>query len=141
MRSATCHCGGLNLTCDAEPRFVAMCHCELCQRRTGSSYSLGAWFERESVTVQGNEAIYSRSGADTGTEIQFHLCPKCGTTLYWESPDGDLPNMYGVAVGCFVDSKFPAPNFSVHGRRRHEWLSLPPAIPCFLESTQSDRER
>lgn len=140
MRTATCHCGELVLTCERAPAFVAMCHCELCQRRTGTSFSLGAWFDRGSVTVVGSERIYVRTGDDTGAEIRFHFCPTCGTTLYWESPDGGLPDMYGVAVGCFADPRFPGPTLSVHGRRRHEWLSLPSALPAFLGATGSQRD-
>ena len=35
-----------------EPQFTFMCHCEFCQRRTGTSYHLDAWFPRDAVTLE-----------------------------------------------------------------------------------------
>lgn len=128
MRTARCHCGDLTLTCDGEPKFVAMCHCDSCQRRTGTSFGLGAWFDRDAIAARGREATFVRSGSDTGAEIHFHFCPNCGTTVYWESPGGGLPEMCGVAVGCFADPSFPQPSLSVHGRSRHSGSLCPAAF-------------
>ena len=140
VRTATCHCGALSLACEGEPYFVAMCHCQACQRRTGSSYSLGVWYDQSAIQAAGAEEIHRRNGDDTGVEIRFHFCPACGTTVYWEAPEGDLPQMAGVAGGCFADADFPAPSLSVYGKRRHRWLTQPAGIPCFIESTTGAQE-
>ena len=141
-RTASCHCGALSLVCKGDPALIAMCHCELCQRRTGSSYNLGAWFDKAAVTKHGSESIYTRIGEDKEKEIHynFHFCSTCGTSVYWEAPDGGLPDMLGVAVGCFADPGFPAPTVSLYGKRRHLWLNQPGGMPCFSGSTQSERE-
>ncbi len=140
MRTASCHCGGLRLACAGEPRFVAQCHCQLCQRRTGSSYSLAAWFATSDLTREGAEQIYRRTGDDSDATIRFHFCPSCGTTVYWESPEGALPDMMGVAVGCFADPEFPAPTFSIYGKRRHHWITRLEAAPSFREAAGSEQE-
>ncbi len=114
-----------------------MCHCERCQRKTGSSYNLGAWFPDSDVTRDGPELLYLRSG-DAGFEVRFHFCPICGTTVYWEMSEGGLPGQIGVAAGCFADPDFPAPMLSVYEKRRHRWLSLPAEIPCFMEAAGGD---
>jgi hypothetical protein len=130
-RKASCHCGRLSATCAGDPALIAMCHCELCQRRTGTSYNLGAWFGRTDVEIEGEQRAYTRAG-DSGTEMTFHFCPKCGTSLYWDSPDGRFPEMLAVAVGCFADSDFPAPTISLFGKRRHAWLSQPAGMPSLV---------
>lgn len=56
-RKASCHCGQLQVVCEGDPTQVIMCHCELCQRRTGTSYNLGAWFNRSDVTVEGRKGL------------------------------------------------------------------------------------
>lgn len=140
MRTASCHCGALRLACEGDPRFIAMCHCELCQRRTGTSYNLGAWFERSAVDTQGAEHTYTRTGDDSDVGIIFHFCPTCGTSVYWNSPAGSLPEMLGVAVGCFADPDFPAPSLSVYGRRRHHWLPRLDGVPCFTAGPDSPPE-
>ena len=137
IRTATCHCGQLQVTCQDEPTQIFMCHCELCQRRTGTTYNLAAWFGRAHVTVTGDEHLYRRTG-DTGTEFRFHFCPTCGTNLYWES--GSIPDAVGVAVGCFMDPQFPGPTISLYGKRRHAWVPQLAGIPSYSAGMDSELE-
>ncbi len=131
QQTAACHCGQLQVRCEGDPTQVVMCHCELCQRRTGTTYSLAALFERPKVTIDGETHVYQRTG-EAGFVIEFHFCPTCGTTVYWVIPG--LPTLSGqivVAVGCLTDLRFPAPNVAVYGRRRHGWVHQPAGIPSY----------
>jgi hypothetical protein len=128
-RTARCHCGDLWLETDADPDLVVMCHCELCQRRTGTSYNLGAWFSRQAVRISGATQQYIRTG-DTQLEAVFTLCPRCGTSLYWEVP-AMKPGDIAVAVGCFADPDFPPPTLSLYGKRKHCWLTMPAGITSY----------
>ena len=131
QRTATCHCGQLQVHCADDPSQVVMCHCELCQRRTGTAYSLAAVFEHTKVTISGETHVYERMG-EAGFALEFHFCPTCGTTVYWELPS--LPTLNGqlvIAVGCFTDPEFPAPNVAVYGKRRHSWVHQPVGIPSY----------
>ena len=100
-----------------------MCHCQACQRRSGSSYVLGAWFESSTVTANGKEQLYSRTG-DQGIETIYHFCPICGTNVYWAAPEA-FANMLGVAVGCFNEPDFPKPDFSLYAQHRFSWVTQP----------------
>jgi len=99
-RIARCHCGQFSVRTVGEPVRVAQCHCRDCQRRTGSSYNLGAVFEASDVELLGEYRTYRRSG-DSGLEIEFHFCPQCGSSVHW---------IYGevhvVAAGCYADPGF-----------------------------------
>lgn len=128
-RVAACHCGELTVTCEGDPMIVAMCHCEDCQRRTGSSYNLGAWFEKSSVAAEGREKLFCRTGEE-GMDLIYHFCPDCGSNVYWEA--STMEAAYGVAVGCFANPDFPKPSFSIYGKRKHKWLQVPADIPCYL---------
>lgn len=124
-RTAQCHCGALRLTCEGEPHFVAMCHCDLCKRRTGSAYSLGAWFDKNKVVIEGEAKRFIRYGEDSGAAVVFSFCPDCGSSVSWEMPEGSLPDQVGVAVGGFADAAFPAPTLSVHDPRKMAWVKVP----------------
>ncbi len=140
QRTATCHCGSLTVRCQGDPSLIAMCHCELCQRRTGTSYNLSAWFARPDTSIQGDERVYRRTG-DEGIEVRFHFCPTCGTSVYWEMPTyPDLSEMVGVAVGCFADPDFPPPTLSLYGKRRHKWLHQPTGMPSHTAGGGSELE-
>ena len=123
IRTAQCHCGALTVEAAGEPAHVFMCHCEFCQRRTGSSYHLDAWYPSVDATIHGPSSIYRRSG-DRGDELIFHFCPNCGSNVYFYLPQA-LPHMTGIAVGCFADANFPAPKISIYEKRRHRWLAIP----------------
>jgi hypothetical protein len=75
--------------------------------------------------------IYSRR-AESGREVHFHFCPNCGTSVYWEADAA--PDLMGIAVGCFADSEFPAPSFSIWEEGLHSWLGLPTGIERFQQA-------
>ena len=114
--------------------FVAMCHCRACQRRTGSSYNLGAWYELSRVEISGEGNVFSRSG-ESGMQLSYHFCPECGSNLYWEA--SAVEDAIGIAGGCFADPAFPQPSFSIFGESRHEWVQVPEGTPCYLENYPS----
>ena len=109
-RFATCVCGQLTASCSGEPAEVSLCHCLACQRQSGSTYGIAAFFPRENVMVAGDTKTYTRA-SDSGYPSPFYFCPHCGSTVYW-SPDRK-PDMVAVAVGAFAD---PAFRFAVSGR-------------------------
>jgi GNAT superfamily N-acetyltransferase len=77
------------------------------------------------VRLDGERKKYERD-ADTGYRIRFHLCPGCGSTVYWE---GDRnPAVCGVAVGAFEVGAFPPPSDSIWEESMHQWLGLSPDI-------------
>jgi hypothetical protein len=125
---AACACGQLELRCQGEPRRVSLCHCLDCQRRTGSAFSIAAFFERGAVLVQGATKTFTRPSA-SGKPVTFHFCPECGSSVFWE-PER-LPDLIGVAVGAFADPAFPAPEQSVWTDFKHGWIGLPAGMPVF----------
>jgi len=128
-RLASCHCGYLKLKCVGEPTKVSMCHCHDCQRRTGSAFSIAAFFERGSVELaSGAPATFTRDSA-SGFPVAFNFCRDCGTNLYWEP--GRMPHLIGVAVGAFADPSFPQPEQSVWTDEKHAWIGLPDDMRTF----------
>ena len=48
-RKAQCSCGGLKVILQGEPSMVVTCNCLKCQKRTGSVFGAGAYFDNEQV--------------------------------------------------------------------------------------------
>ncbi len=130
-RAATCHCRALRLACAGEPYKVSMCHCIDCQRRTGSAFSVAAFYPREAVRIEGATHSFERDSA-SGNRVRFHFCPDCGSNLFWES--ARMPHLIGVALGGFEDPGFPAPEQAVWARDRHAWVAVQGDIPHFEEN-------
>ena len=125
-REASCHCGLFVVRCEGEPAKVSLCHCFDCQRRTGTLFSVAAFFPKSQFTViQGQSQTYRRPSA-SGFDVAFNFCIECGSNLWWEA--ARLPSLIGVAAGAFADPTFPAPEQAVWSEHQHAWLSLPKEI-------------
>ena len=125
-RKASCCCGRLSLICEGEPVRISICHCNACQKRTGSVFGTQARFPREQVTIVGQSTKYARLG-DSEKPITFHFCPDCGSTVYWEIDNA--PGLIAVAVGTFADPTFPPPRHSVYEDRQHAWVLTAGELP------------
>ena len=137
-REARCCCGALRAMAVGDPAAVVICHCTECQRRTGSVMGVSAYYAREAVTTSGLAASFTRPGQSGGGFTQ-HFCPTCGTSLYWEA---ELrPGLIGIAVGAFVDPKFPPPTRSVWEEHKHGWVTLGAEIPGHVQGSASAKTR
>lgn len=132
---AKCHCGGVEIICAGDPDPVIVCHCLLCQRRTGSLFQVAAWFKQDLVKIHGTTKKYTRTTDDSGLPFTFNFCDICGTTIWWAPArlDGPLKNKLAIAGGCFLEEGFPKPTISIYEKHRHSWVSLPPDIRRYNE--------
>src|SRR3546814_11170930 len=78
-----------------------------CQRRTGSLFSVAAFFPRSDVALVAGAAECFRRPSASGFDVAFHFCPACGSSLWWE-PDR-RPHLVVVAAGPLADPGFPMP--------------------------------
>jgi len=122
----SCACGAITIQAEGDPVTVSMCHCLQCQKRTGSTYSVHAYFPQERVKVQGAQKRFTRAG-DTGCDVYFAFCPTCGSTVFWEveARRGSV----GIPVGVFADPSFPPPTVSIFVPHKHPWVSIPEGVP------------
>jgi hypothetical protein len=128
-RTARCSCGNLRVHVTGEPDVVTACNCLACQRRTGSAFGLGAYYPAARVVaIDGAATSYARA-SDAGRSLDFRFCPSCGTTVYWTLEM--RPGHVGIAVGCFGDREFVAPDRVVWTEHRHRWLTYPGDLPAF----------
>jgi hypothetical protein len=118
------------VTVENEPIQVIACHCDFCQKRTGSVFYVGAYFiQGAGITIRGETKIYNGLEIDgvansIGEEISYHFCPTCGSTVYF-TIKGRL--VIGIAIGNFVDPDFPPPAMEFYVGMRHHWLSPIPS--------------
>jgi hypothetical protein len=120
-RSARCQCGRLTAIAVGEPQIIGVCHCEECQRRTGSAFGLGAYYPKEQVRLEGPKTVFTRWG-HSGGQLHFSFCPTCGTTLYWELDA--FPDLCGLAVGTIDGPRFQQPSHSWWERSAHAWVRV-----------------
>lgn len=122
QHKASCSCGQLSLVYNGEIIKTSVCHCFECQKRTGSVFGVQTRLEKKKTVLQGQSKVFRRTG-DEGSEISFHFCPVCGTTVYWEA--AWLKESIIATIGSFCDPTLPAPTMQVYTNRKHHWVCLP----------------
>jgi len=136
-RTALCGCGRAGITVENDPAWVVACHCDFCQKRTGSAFAVGAYFAQDQcIEILGETKVYNGLevdgvGTTGGTAISYHFCTTCGSTVYWTVAGSPSPATLGIAVGGFVDPGFPPPSMEFHVARRHHWVPPVPSAAQF----------
>ena len=106
-RTASCLCGELRITVKGQPARVNMCNCNECQRRSGSVFQIGAFFDKGQLkSIEGGSSVYTRTGG-SGNLIDLPFCPTCGVSVYFRPQV--RPTVLGIYGGCFADPNFPSP--------------------------------
>ena len=136
-RVAECGCGRLKVRVRGEPQFVAVCHCDFCQKQTGSAFRLSSFFaDDQIVEIAGDPVVFNGLeidgvGLDGSDEFgtTYHFCGTCGSTVYWRT---DLMTGFlGIAVGSFVDPGFAPPTMENCTGLRHHWIAPIPGAVAF----------
>ncbi len=134
-RRAECACGKVSAIVEGDPVRVLACHCDYCQKRTGSVFQVSCWYPHDRVIeLNGETKIFGDSPNSVG--IAYNFCPNCGTTVYWTMEKSEkyfpgISRFLGFAVGCFVDKTFPKPEVNVQVQYRHHWVPEFPDIPTY----------
>ena len=134
-RTAECACGKVSAVVEGDPVRVLACHCDYCQKRTGSVFQVSCWYPHNRVLeLNGETKVFSESPSSVGVEYNF--CPNCGSTVYWRFDKTEpffpgIARYIGIAVGCFVDKDFPKPDVNVQVQYRHHWVPEFSNIPTY----------
>ncbi len=125
-----CLCGDIEYTVSSDPVRMGQCHCDDCQRSTGTGHASNAFFEKETVNIKGETSSYE-SKTDTGSIITRYFCPKCGSRLFGTS--NVATNIISISAGTLNDSSWFKANAIVYDKRRPKWDTMAKDIPSFKE--------
>ena len=131
MPTASCSCGQLTATVARHSPAVVACHCQACQRRSGSPFGVAAYHVETEVETVGEWSRFTRGTASGGSFYQF-FCPRCGTTVWFQA--SLRAGMIGIPIGGFADPDHPPPLRSVWEEHASSWAAVP-ASGHYLRST------
>ncbi len=97
-----CLCGELQYQVLSPPSRVTICHCQFCQRATGSAYLVEPIFDKEEFSlIKGKAKVYTHRSEGSGQQVYVNFCANCGTKLYLTFDR--WPDLLGVYGGTFDD--------------------------------------
>ncbi|MEV6607130.1 GFA family protein [Kutzneria sp. NPDC051319] len=125
MRTGHCLCGAISYSYDAEPVIEVLCHCDDCQRHTGSAFSENVLVPQDSVRINGIPKVHNTVGAENGQVRDRMFCGDCGTPIF--TVMRERPEIIIVKAGTLDDRTGLKPTAEVWGRRAQEWFGPDPS--------------
>jgi hypothetical protein len=99
------------------------CHCQDCQRQTGSAFVINALIETDRIAVASGEIAPTRMPTDSGRVHDISRCTACGTALW--SDYGGRPYLRFVRVGTLDAPAEVPPDVHIFTRSKLPWVGLP----------------
>lgn len=126
-----CRCGACRyeLALYALPPVYA-CHCHICQRASGSAFSVQALVREELLTVSGPVVIHQITTEDRTSTQRF--CGTCHARIY--NTNTRRPGIAVVRAGTFDRSEELDCRAHIFTAYRQRWVTLPDNVPQWGEA-------
>ena len=126
-----CRCGACRyvLALDALPGVYA-CHCHICQRASGSSFSVQALVREDALTVAGPIVVREIVTGDR-TSVQ-RFCGECLARIY--NTNTRRPGIAVVRAGTLDRSEELQCRAHIFTAYRQAWVRLDPEVPQWPEA-------
>lgn len=121
QRGGTCMCGATRFVVHGEPLKTAICHCNTCQKWTGSAFAAAAKFTGDQVCWLHDEPIVYPSSEALGRSF----CAKCGCSIAFHATDGPV----WLNLGLFDDGPELTPDFHLFTPHELPWAHLKDELP------------
>lgn len=117
----SCRCGKVTYASSADPAFVGLCHCEHCQKSTGSAFASVLAVPTASLNVTGTTKRFTDTG-DSGKSTHRDFCPECGSGVT-QSADV-MPGMTMVTIGTMDDADWVKPSMQIYCDSAMAWATV-----------------
>ena len=117
---ARCACRSVSILLANDPIRCFVCHCDYCQRTTGSVGTAAAIFNNADVVAMEGEVLELNPELPKWPGARRYHCAKCGSGVHWVNPEA-FPEMRLVSLGCFDDPSAWELARTVQNQYRPEW--------------------
>jgi hypothetical protein len=123
-----CSCGAVRYRLGSEPLFTHCCHCQNCQRQTGSAFVINLLIEADRVELLAGEPQPVDVPRDDGSAQRIYRCATCQVAVY--SHYG-WPELLFVRGGTLDQPSSVEPDVHIYTRSKVSWVTLPDSVPAF----------
>jgi hypothetical protein len=118
-----CLCGSISYSSTAEPELTAVCHCENCQRQTGTSFSIIVAVPADSVSIDGEENLKEfLDRGETGMPVHRRFCGNCGSPIL--SLVESVPGAAFIKAGTLKDRSWLNPAMHIWCDTAQPWIEM-----------------
>jgi hypothetical protein len=114
-----CLCGQLSYKASSDPAMTIVCHCDDCQRSSGSAFSVNLAFPKDAVEITGEAKTFNTTGSESGAERDRMFCPECGSQTFTHLKD--MPDLMIVKAGTVDDKSIVQPQMEIWRDSGQPW--------------------
>jgi len=120
-----CLCGAIRFRATRRLTGAFICHCRMCQRASGSAFSVNALYTREGFELpQGQPTWYASSKvADRG------ICGTCGSQMFNRYSAPEWTGWISISLGAHDDPNAVPAERHFGMESRQAWLQIHDALP------------
>lgn len=126
--TGSCLCGSVRYEGEADPVFVAFCHCRDCQKAGGAGYSANVAVAEDRLTIRGPLRTYEGKGG-SGAPIARSFCGECGSPISIGG-EGALKGLSLIQAGTLDDASWVEPAVHIFCASAQPWDTLPASATC-----------
>ena len=129
-----CLCGRVRYSANADPGFVGVCHCEHCQKQTGTAFAVLVGIPKSAISIQGRLKAFHDKG-DSSQPVDRSFCPECGSPIVFEA--AVFPGLTFVHAGTLDDTSWLDPKVHVYCDSKEPWTPIPEGSQKFAKMAVS----
>ena len=129
-----CLCGQVRYSANADPGFVGVCHCEHCQKQTGTAFAVLVGIPKSAISIQGRLKAFHDRG-DSSQPVDRSFCPECGSPIVFEA--AVFPGFTFVHAGTLDDTSWLDPKVHVYCDSKEKWTPIPQGTQKFAKMAVS----
>lgn len=125
--TGSCLCGAVKYLVKGPIKAVANCHCNYCQKGTGSVFGTIAIIGQDDLEVsQGRDNLATYQVSEKATK---NFCRTCGTPIF--NLHSRYQGNYMVQVGSLDDPSLVTPAINIFCHNMSPWLKDISGLKCF----------
>lgn len=131
--SGACLCGSVQYSSDAEPVMTAICHCENCQRQTGTAFSIIVGVPENSLAFVKSDTLteYLDRGK-SGQVVRRKFCNNCGSPIL--SITQGAAGLSIIKAGTLNDKSWLKPTIQFWCSTAQPWLEISDELTRYEEN-------
>ncbi|NCF50388.1 aldehyde-activating protein [Gammaproteobacteria bacterium] len=121
--AGSCLCGSVRYSSAAEPAMTAVCHCENCQRQTGTAFSIIVGIAADSLEFEGDDNLGEfLDQGETGGAVRRRFCRNCGSPIL--SLVESAPGLGFIKAGTLEDRSWLNPTMHIWCDTAQPWVEI-----------------
>lgn len=125
MPTGSCLCGGVRYELTGALGPVALCHCGMCRRASGSAFATNASVPEAGFRLlQGDDLV---RGYESSPGAVRHFCGRCGSPLWKRDPR--LPGQMRIRLGSLDGDPGVRPAFHWAVESKAPWFTITDDLP------------